>query len=111
MEKNATVKEKKAREIINQIISRSHSEQEANLKLLQSNNYDDENTVNRLTKLMYDERLPNCQYLEDYFRGQSNYAYLNSKFDLRPKLLNNLEKGIPNRLGRKVEQVDSDWLT
>ena len=105
MEKNATVKEKKAREIINRIIASSHSEQEANMKLLKSNGYDDENTVNRMTKIIYSERIPNCQYLEDYFRGQSNYAYINSKFDLKPKLFNNLESDIPNRLGRKGEQV------
>lgn len=105
MEKNATVKEKKAREIINRIIASSHSEQEANFKLLKSNGYDDENTVNRMTKIIYSEKIPNCQYLEDYFRAQSNYAYINSKFDLKSKLFNNLESDIPNRLGRKGEQV------
>ena len=91
--------------IISEIISTSKSEMEANLRLLESNDYHDENTIRRLTKLMDEERNSKCQYLEDYYRHNANYCYINSKFDLKPPLMNNLAHGFPDRLDRKSEQL------
>lgn len=105
MERIGAFKERRAREIIGDIIATSKSEMEANLRLLESNDYADENTVRRLTKLMDEERNAKCQYLEDYYRNQATFSYINCKFDLKPSLMNNLANGFPDRLDRKPEQL------
>ena len=105
MEKIGAFKERRAREIISEITSSSKSEMEANIRLLQSNDTNDENTVRRLNKLMDEERNPKCQYLEDYYRYNPTYCYINSRFDLKPALMNNLARGFPDRLDRKSEQL------
>ena len=107
MEKTGALKERRAKEIISSIISSSKSEAEANRKLLASNCYDDDNTINRINRIIDDERIPKCQFLEDYFRQQDTYCYINCKFDLKPAIMHNLAKGFPNRLDRKNEQVRS----
>lgn len=106
MEKKGALKERRAREIIKEIISSSKSEAEANRRLLESNGFNDENSLNRANRLLESERVPKCQFLEDYFREQSTYAYINSQFDKRPALLNNIHANLPNRLNRKEEQVN-----
>ena len=105
MEKGALLKERRAKEIISGIVSTAKSEADANKKLLASNNYEDENTVNRINKMIDDERIPKCQYLEDYYRQQDTYCYINCKFDLKPAIMHNIALGFPNRLDRKTEQV------
>jgi len=105
MEKIGSLKERRAKEIVTDIVASSLCEAEANLKLLASNGYNDENTLSRIKRIVEEERNPKCQYLEDYFRTQSTFAYINSLFERRPQLLNNLYRDIPDRLDRKSEQV------
>ena len=110
MEKLSDLKERRAKEIITSILANSKSVAEANMKLLASNEYDDDNIVNRISNVMNEERNPKCQFLEDYFRFQSTYAYINCKFDLKPALMRNKYRNFPNRLDRKSEQVGLDYL-
>lgn len=105
MEKMGAYKERRAKEIISEIVDSSKSEHEANKRLLASNGCTTESNVIRHNNYIEDERVTKCQFLEDYYRLQSTYCYINCKFDLKPTLMNNLSFGFPDRLSRKNEQL------